>query len=176
MIRLIDPRAAYLARLLVALDQLEAKPPAQAWPLILAHAAYESGWGRTRQAMRARNHFNISAGASWRGPTIEGGDTEYRPGSSTPARIVQQWRVYASDREAIGDYLTLLGARRYRPAREALWAGDAEAFVRALGPDRAHESPPVGGYYTLPTAEYLTGFLAALAEVRAHLPAEMPAS
>jgi hypothetical protein len=168
---IIDPRAAYLARLLVALDQLEAKPPAQAWPPILAHAAYESGWGRTRQAMRARNHFNISAGASWRGPTIEGGDTEYRPGSSTPARIVQQWRVYASDREALGDYLTLLGARRYRPAREALWVGDAESFVRLLGPDRA---PAVGGYYTLPTAEYLAGFVAELAEVRAHLPAEMP--
>lgn len=170
---LIDPRAAYLARLLVALDQLEAKPPAQAWPLILAHAAYESGWGRTRQAKQARNHFNISAGASWRGPTLAGGDTEYRPGSSTPARIVQQWRVYESDAAAIYDYLRLLTARRYRPARMALWAGDAEPFVRLLGPDRA---PAVGGYYTLPTAEYLAGFTAVLAEVRAHLPAEMPAS
>jgi flagellum-specific peptidoglycan hydrolase FlgJ len=171
---LIDHRAAYIARLLVALDQFEARPPAPAWPLILAHAAYESGWGRTRQAKQARNHFNLSAGSTWRGPTLAGGDTEYRPGSSTPVRITQLWRIYRTDAEAIADYLRLLTARRYRPAREALWAGDAESFVRLLGPDRAGEQPPVGGYYTLPTAEYLTGFTAVLAEVRAHLPAEMP--
>lgn len=168
---LIDHRAAYIARLLVALDQLEARPPAPAWPLILAHAAYESGWGKTRQAREARNHFNVSSGSSWRGPTLAGGDTEYRPGETEPRKIVQQWRVYESDAAAIYDYLRLLTARRYRPAREALFQGDAEAFVRSLGPDRA---PAVGGYYTLPTAEYLAGYLAVLAEVRAHLPAEMP--
>lgn len=160
-----------LLRALAGVPVLEQIPEAS-WPLVVAHAAYESGWACTCQACEGRNYFNVSAGASWRGRTLAGGDLEYSGGQAR--RITQQWRWYSSDVEAVRDYLALLQLRRYRPAREALVSGDAESFVRLLGPDHAGERPPVGGYYTLPAAQYLRAFLAVLAEVRAALPAEMP--
>lgn len=133
--------------------------------LMIAHAALESGWGLSKQAQRVHNHWNISAGGSWRGPVELGGDLEYAPGSTKPKTITQRWRAYKTDAEAVADYLKVLEFPRYLPARAALMEGDPEGFIRLLGPDRANERPPVGGYYTLPTNDYLRIYNERLAEV-----------
>jgi flagellar protein FlgJ len=166
-------RTEFAVRLLRA---LAAVPPAEnipedAWPLVVAHAAYESGWGSARAAS-GRNYFNLTAGSRWRGRIVQGPDLEYSDG--VVKRITQRFRAYDSDAEAVRDYLAFLSMPRYRPAREALVAGDALRFVQLLGPDRSRETPPVGGYYTLPTARYAAEFAAVLEQVRAALPAEMP--
>jgi hypothetical protein len=139
--------------------------PANTQILIIAHAAYESGWGKTKQAQQAFNLFNVSAGSSWKGPTMEGGDLEF--GAGGVKKIVQKWRCYGSMGEAVGDYLHLLELPRYLPARAALMDGDGARFIEWLGPDRAHQNPPLGGYFTLSTTTYLRCFSAVVAEVTA---------
>ena len=140
--------------------------PARTQIIICAHAAYESGWGQTRQARQAFNFFNITAGSLWKGPVMDGGDTEYDAAGNVK-RIVQKWRCYGSCEEAVSDYLQFLQRPRYLPAHAALMDGDVGRFVEWLGPDRAHQNPPIGGYYTLPTAQYMRGFNAVVAEVTA---------
>lgn len=140
--------------------------PAKTQILVIAHAAYESGWGTLRQAKQAFNVFNLTAGSRWSGPVMEGGDTEYSPGKAVK-QIVQKWRCYGSLQEAVDDYFHFLEAPRYLPARAALLDGDGARFIEWLGPDRSHQVPPLGGYYTLPTVQYLRGFSAVVAEVTA---------
>jgi hypothetical protein len=132
--------------------------------LILTHGAYESGWGQTRQARESFNFFNITAGRSWKGSVLFGYDTEYTPGIAEPKKITQRWRAYTTPSSAIDDYLRFLMLPRYLLARSALMEGDPVGFVKLLGPDRAQENPPIGGYYTLPTALYLQGFNSRLTE------------
>ena len=57
------------------------------------------------------------------------------------------------------------------PSRPALLAGDAERFVELLDPDRSRETPPVGGYFTLPAARLAAEYSAMLIEVRVDVPA-----
>lgn len=132
--------------------------------MIIAHAAFESGYG-TSTASKVNNYFNVSAGSSWKGATFDGPDLEYGRGSVK--KIVQKWRVYDSAKECVEDYLALLGKERYVLAKCALMDGNAEQFIDYLGPDRAHQVPPVGGYFTLATKVYLRSFLRVLAEVQA---------
>lgn len=140
--------------------------PARSQILVIAHAAYESGWGCTPQA-KVWNLFNLTAGKSWKGPIMSGGDLEYTPGNPVAKKIVQEWRCYPALTNAVNDYLKLLEYPRYLPARAALLDGDAARFVEYLGPDRASEKPPIGNFYTLPTTKYLRGYSAVLAEVTA---------
>lgn len=155
-------KAAFVKRLSAATDGLGLSGRTRI--IIITHAAFESGWGFS-QGARVNNFFNISSGRSWKGKTITGADTEYAPGVNQPKPIVQHWRVYDSDADAIKDYLDVLTYARYLPARAALIDGDPEGFVRLLGPDRANDKPPVGGYYTLPTNRYLAGFNEKMSEV-----------
>jgi len=134
--------------------------------MICAHAAMESGWGTTTQARQAFNYFNLTAGSSWKGTVMEGGDLEYSQDGKCK-RITQKWRCYGDCREAVDDYLKLLQLPRYLPAYAALMDGDVGRFIEWLGPDRSHQTPPFGGFFTLPTVSYLRSFSAVLAEVGA---------
>ena len=144
------------------LPQLSAK----ARTIIIAHAAYESGWGQKAAAARGTNNiFNITAGSQWKGPidVNVNGDLSFgvaecqrlgRPmtmqSNGKPAcKIDQKWRKYASVNEAIRDYWSFLGEQnggRYLPARNALVAGDVPMFGQMLF---------TAGYFTLPPAEYV---------------------
>lgn len=157
-------RAAFVGRVAKATDGRGLSGKTRL--LIIAHAALESGWGSAVAAQRANNLFNITTGANWKGEFILGPDLEYPGDGGNPVKIEQKWRKYKDDAAAIADYLdVVLQYRRYLPARAALLDGDPESFVRLLGPDRAAEKPPVGGYYTLPTTKYLRVYNATLAEV-----------
>lgn len=144
--------------------------------LLTAWGAHESGWGLTRQAERAFNLWNVSAGASWQGKVLEGGDTEYAPGQKGAKRITQQWRVYNSVDAAMLDLLRLLSRSRfvnYREGYEKLSRGEKD-FATALGVFE-HEGDTVvrvenrentAGYYTMPRSDYQKALNACIAEVR----------
>lgn len=119
--------------------------------IVMAHATYESGWGKAHAAVRGNNLFNLTAGSAWTGAkwTDVGGDTEYAANGAVK-RIDQVWRAYRSIEEGVADYWAFLGPGqnrgRYVLARGALERGDLEAFAQELY--RA-------GYYTLPPDKYV---------------------
>lgn len=144
--------------------------------LLTAWAAHESGWGLTRQALRASNLWNVSAGPSWKGPVMAGGDTEYAPGQQGAKRITQQWRLYTSTDAALQDLLRLLRGSRflnYREGYEELQRGQSD-FAMKLGVFerqggtvvRVDNRPESGSYYTMPRSEYQRGLVTMLDEVR----------
>lgn len=116
--------------------------------MIVAHAAYESGYGQLSSAMKkgSNNLFNLTAGPAWGGPTVPGGDT-----NAAGQPITQQWRVYPDYRASILDYWDFLGPNqnrgRYVAARAALQAGDIAGFAQALYK---------AGYYELNPSTYTT--------------------
>lgn len=128
--------------------------------LIVAHGAFESGWGDGPAFRKGWNFANITAGRSWQGDKWEqpNADDEYAS-DGTKKRIAQVWRVYGSLNEALRDYWSFLGGARYLPARQVLANSsglDSDAFAAAL---RA------GGYFTAPLAKYQDGLRATLATV-----------
>lgn len=77
---------------------------------VVAHAALESGWGKS-QILRAdgspsHNLFGVKAGRSWQGDSVEVPTTEYVDGK--PVKVVERFRAYSSYAEAFRDYANLL--------------------------------------------------------------------
>jgi len=120
--------------------------------LIVAHAAYETGWGGNSPARLANNIFNLTAESAWKGDVYRqaNADVSYQPdvckrlgrpmtrqkNGKLGCRIDQVWRKYPNYRAAIRDYWEFIGPNqnrgRYAPARAALERGDVAGFVRAL--------------------------------------------
>jgi hypothetical protein len=144
---------------------LTAEQRLEAARILAAQAALESGYGKTRAFREGFNFGNVSAGASWAGPVILGGDLEYSVGGEVK-RITQRWRKYGSLAEAVSDFFLLLSWSRYRPARAALFAGDAAAYAARLRNDDPSTATIEGGYYTAPLAEYQAGLSSALTASR----------
>jgi flagellum-specific peptidoglycan hydrolase FlgJ len=133
--------------------------------LLVAHGAFESGFGTARAAKAGFNVFNLTAGSAWDGErwTDVGGDTEY-DAQGNVRRIDQVWRKYASLDAAVADYWSFLGPSqnrgRYVAARARLSAGDVSGFCRELY---------AAGYFTLPAATYTARMNGVLLEVRGYL-------
>ncbi len=146
--------AAEVARQLEELrPDLSQETRQQVGRIVAAQAALESGYGSTKAFKEGWNFGNISKGA-WTGPVIAGGDLEYDAAGNVKG-IQQLWRKYDSLAAAVSDFLTLLSWSRYRPARDRLFALDADGYAEQL---RA------GGYFTAPLAEYQRAIRGALAE------------
>jgi len=99
---------------------------------LIAHAALESGWGRSEprhaDGRPSHNLFGIKAGGRWEGPVVEASTIEYING--TPERRVERFRAYASYAEAFEDYARLLThSPRYAAV---LGSQDAAGFAKAL--------------------------------------------
>lgn len=115
--------------------------------IIVAHGAFESGWGTGTAAKLGHNYFNITSGPSWKSEVVLGPDTEYDK-TGKVKDITQRFRKYPSDRAAVTDYLSFLSKQnggRYAKAYAALIAGKMEDFIRELS---------IAGYFTLPVAQY----------------------
>lgn len=131
--------------------------------LLVAHGAYESGYGSGFAARVCNNPWNITAGSWWLGAgkavvTQQNADDDYKP-DGTKVRIAQTWRQYATKAEALADYwafLTTQNGGRYAPAARALERADVSEFVRLLRS---------GGYFNFPEAGYRSGLSTALGEV-----------
>jgi len=103
--------------------------PAQ---FLVAHAALETGWGRSepRQSdgRSSFNLFGIKAGRSWNGSAVEATTTEYVDGVAQ--RQVERFRAYGSYAESFQDYAKLLANNpRYAGV---LGAKDGSSFARGL--------------------------------------------
>jgi flagellar protein FlgJ len=107
-----------------AVPQTAREFAAQVWPhaveaarttgvapqFVVAHAALESGWGKSQiqrpDGSSTHNLFGIKAGASWKGEVVEVPTTEYIDGQ--PVKMVEKFRAYASYTEAFRDYANLI--------------------------------------------------------------------
>lgn len=88
---------------------------------LLAVAAYESGDGNGRYAKEANNIFSITAGTTWKGPTLKNLTGTYT------------FRVYGSWRESVQDFVRLMTRlKRYDKALAAARAGNLAAFAAEL--------------------------------------------
>ena len=100
--------------------------------LLVAHAALESGWGRSEPRLPdgsgSHNLFGIKAGSGWTGPTAEAETTEYVNGKAETR--VERFRAYGSYREAFVDYANLLSTSpRYSGV---IAAADGTDFAKSL--------------------------------------------
>ena len=100
---------------------------------LIAHAALETGWGRSMPrgpgGEPSYNLFGIKAGAAWRGDAVNSTTTEYEAGVA--GTRVERFRAYGSAAGGISDYVELLkGSPRYAAALGT--GGDSGAFALAL--------------------------------------------
>lgn len=126
---------------------------------LVAHAALESGWGRSEirraDGSPSFNLFGIKAGKHWRGDSVEALTTEYEGGTAQQSR--ERFRAYGSYAEGFRDYANLLRNNpRFSPA---LGVTDGTEFARKL---------QQGGYATDPMyADKLSRILSGLTLRRA---------
>lgn len=80
--------------------------------LLVAHAALESGWGKSEPRLAdgspSYNLFGVKAGKRWAGATVDTATTEFVNGQAQ-ARV-EKFRAYGSYQEAFADYANLLAA------------------------------------------------------------------
>ena len=73
--------------------------------ILLAQAALESGWGTSRLAREANNHFGIKCHKDWTGDGIYADDDEKN----------ECFRKYADASESFEDHARFLKRKRYQP-------------------------------------------------------------
>ncbi|MEP7311486.1 MAG: glucosaminidase domain-containing protein, partial [Pseudomonadota bacterium] len=100
---------------------------------LIAHAALETGWGKslpqTADGRCSFNLFGIKAGGKWSGARVEAVTTEFAKGKAETQQA--QFRAYGSPEESLQDYASLLGGNsRYAGALGT--GSDAAAFAGAL--------------------------------------------
>jgi peptidoglycan hydrolase FlgJ len=126
---------------------------------IVAHAALETGWGKSvpvgADGRPSFNLFGIKAGGSWKGETVNSVTHEFERGRMQ--EVVAGFRSYESPEHSLGDYVKLLqGSSRYSAALGT--GSDAAAFAKAL---------QRGGYATDP--DYATKLTAVAARLKSQL-------
>jgi flagellar protein FlgJ len=100
---------------------------------VIAHAALETGWGRSvptdGSGQPGFNLFGIKAGGRWKGAVNESRTHEFSGGRMQ--EVSAQFRAYTSPEHSVRDYVDLLkGSPRYAGALGT--GSDAEAFARGL--------------------------------------------
>jgi flagellar protein FlgJ len=144
-VRAIRPAATAAAR------ELGVDPDA-----VIAHAALETGWGRSLPAgadgRPSFNLFGIKAGGGWNGAVHDSRTREYVDGAMR--EVTAGFRAYDSPEQSIRDYVGLLkGSRRYSAALGT--GADVQAFARGLAR---------GGYATDP--DYVAKLTAVAAQLK----------
>lgn len=158
----IKDRAKWSQGLYAAVGRVLPSLSATSKAIIVAHGAFESGYGKGAGA-KCNNIWNITTGKAWMDagkPWCPGPDTEYRP-DGTVVSITQQWRSYPSTEAAVQDYWNFLGSRAsLRAARDELEAGNLSGFIYKLYDAK---------YFTLPAADYLSRMQGVLGTVKNYL-------
>lgn len=129
--------------------------------IVAAQAVVETGGGVTPAWQQGWNFGNVTAGSSWTGPVVGGGDKEYRPDGSV-VTIQQRFRKYPDLAAAVTDFFRVLNWPRYRAAKDALFAENVALYAERLRNDDPTTAQVEGGYYTAPLAEYRAGILSTL--------------
>jgi flagellar protein FlgJ len=125
---------------------------------IVAHAALESGWGKSvpvgADGRPSFNLFGIKAGGTWKGETVNAVTHEFQGGRMQA--VTAGFRSYDSPEQSLGDYVKLL--RESPRYAAALGSGvDAAAYGQAL---------QRGGYATDP--DYATKLSGVAARLKSH--------
>ncbi len=154
-------RDEFLRQLAELRPDLTADAQVRAAGVVGAQAVLETGGGVAVAWREGWNFGNVRKG-SWTGPVVYGGDKKPDGKGGYVAESGVAFRRYETLAEAVSDFIRLLGWPRYRAARERLFAGDADGYVRALRDDDPRTSQLEGGYFTAPLAEYQAGVAAAL--------------
>jgi flagellar protein FlgJ len=123
---------------------------------IIAHAALETGWGRSvptgADGQPSFNLFGIKAGGSWKGSVQQSRTNEFI--DNRMQQVDAGFRAYASPEQSIRDYVGLLkGSPRYAGAIGT--GSDVGAFARGLAR---------GGYATDP--DYVAKLTAVAARLK----------
>ena len=99
---------------------------------LVAHAALESGWGRSElrhsNGASSYNLFGIKAGKNWQGATVEATTTEYVNGQAQ--QQVERFRSYGSYEECFRDYAGLL--RNNTRYSSVIGSQDGTEFAKGL--------------------------------------------
>jgi len=99
---------------------------------LVAHAALETGWGKSEirlpDGTPSYNLFGVKAGRNWLGPSVEVQTTEYVNGVAQSSR--EKFRVYGSYAESFRDYASLLKSNSRFSA--VLGQQDGTQFARSL--------------------------------------------
>ncbi len=100
---------------------------------IVAHAALETGWGRSlptdAQGGTSFNLFGIKAGGSWKGSSVDSATREFTAGRMQ--QVTGRFRAYDSPEQCLDDYTNLIGGNpRYAAALGT--GSDTAAFASAL--------------------------------------------
>lgn len=103
--------AAFVERMLKAIDIAKAKGAVLNAEAVIAQAALESAWGGSLLAKIHNNLFGMKAGTLWKGPTVDMRTAEYYDGRYHT--IIAKWRVYSSWNECLVDYSTFIRERRW---------------------------------------------------------------
>src|SRR5574342_779466 len=119
--------------------------------MIIAHAAYESGYGKAKAFKEANNPFNLTTLST---KFVLGPDTD---ASGNP--ITQKWAVFDSLEEGTQGYLRFIQASRYTDSYNRLINGDV-GFLDSLYR---------GGYFTLALPTYKSNYLSVLSRVQQEL-------
>jgi peptidoglycan hydrolase FlgJ len=128
---------------------------------IIAHAALETGWGRSLPADARGSSFNyFGIKDNGQGDAVTALTTEYSGGRA--AHLDQDFQRYASMEDSVAGYTRLIGGNaRYAAARGT--GTDVHAFATAL---------QRGGYATDPS--YVQKLVATAATVRQQISATRP--
>ena len=107
---------------------------------IVAHAALETGWGKSMpefaNGQPTFNIFGIKGGGNWRGPQVGRATLEFEGG--VPRRRTEPFRAYNTLGDAFQDYVKLLQQPHYK---EVAGSGNIVEFATRL---------KAGGYATDP--------------------------
>lgn len=152
-------KAEFVRLLALAFEPTDLSVPST--DIAIAHAAYESGWGYSRASREGLNHWNLTAGSSWLGPVVVGGDRDEHG-----EHILQRFRKYDSHYDAAVDYIAFLHYPRYTKAWNALLDVNAAEFTRWLHDDDPTTPRVEGGFYTADPTLYRVGVAACLSMVR----------
>ena len=162
--------------------------------IIIAHAAYESGWGQAAKhlALGTNNIFNVTKGSvartgQWDGTTVTQPDADweyYQEGKTYPVapppgspwvvdpkngqyrrRIPQVWRKYPNYRTAILDYWDFLGPNQNGGRYVAARAALEAGDLTTFG-----NALYKAGYFTLPPGEYVASMTKMLDSVQKVMP------
>lgn len=99
---------------------------------LVAHAALESGWGKSEikrgDGSTSYNLFGVKAGKSWSGATVDAVTTEYANGEAQ--KVTERFRAYGSYAEAFRDYASLL--RNNSRFGGVIGSQDGTEFARRL--------------------------------------------
>lgn len=186
MLKKNDPEVQrdFVHRLAMEIEREVLELDAKARRLLLAHAAFESGFGTAAPALKANNLWNTTAGptgsrvlASWlaQGGHVwqqENADWEYSPPGVVPVgrewqldpetkrwrkRIPQNWRAFDTWAACVRDiWVRWMGRADYRCVKAALEVADPVAYSARLYAAR---------FFTAPLPWYTAGLVKTLGTV-----------